>query len=116
MKSLIIRLYFFLLTLFFVFATFTSVSGTTGYIPYIYEWGIYSIDLNNLNVNNIYSSPWRIRDLNLNGNGDVIVFSQRINSDEDSFEEICTVNVDGASYIRLTNDSILDTSCMVTKW
>ncbi len=78
-------------------------------VPHEGAWGIYSLVIDSERVSLIYSSENMLRDLSLNGAGDKLAFSERIDGTSDSSEEICCVNVDGTGFNRLTNNSVLDT-------
>ncbi|MBC8505720.1 MAG: PD40 domain-containing protein [Anaerolineales bacterium] len=78
-------------------------------IPRQENWGIYSLDLSTEKIKLIYSTPWRISGLRLDPSGDRFAFSLMIDGDGHDFEEICTVNLDGSGFQRLTENDTLDT-------
>lgn len=78
-------------------------------VPHEGSWGIYSMDIDSEEASLVYSSEHILRGLSLNGAGDKLAFGEMVEGDGDSFEEICTVNLDGTEFTRLTNNSVLDT-------
>jgi len=78
-------------------------------VPHEGAWGIYSLTIDSEEVSLIYSSENMLRDLSLNGDGDVLAFSERIGGTGDSSEEICSINVDGTGFSQLTDNEVLDT-------
>ncbi len=78
-------------------------------VPREENWGIYSLDLTTDQIELIYSTPWRISGLRLSPAGDRFAFSLMIEGDQHEDEEICTVNVDGSDFQRLTENGTLDT-------
>ena len=77
-------------------------------VPHEERWGIYVLDLATEQVELIFSSSKKISCPRLNSAGDRFVFSQKINGDTDEHEEICTINVDGSNFTRLTNNTFWD--------
>ncbi len=78
-------------------------------VPRHENWGIYTLDLSTERIELIYSTPWRISGLRLNPSGDRLAFSLRVEGDQLENEEICTLGVDGADFLRLTENDFLDT-------
>jgi Tol biopolymer transport system component len=78
-------------------------------VPHEGAWGIYSLVIESKKVDLVYSSENALQDLSLNGAGDRLAFSERIGGTSDSFEEICSINVDGTGFAQLTKNSVLDT-------
>jgi len=86
-----------------------SVSATEPVlIPYQYRWGIYELDPATDQIRLIYTSPNKITTLRINAAGDTFAFSMRIDGDEDTDAEICTLGVDGGGLTRLTMNDYLD--------
>jgi Tol biopolymer transport system component len=77
-------------------------------VPHIEKWGIYVLVLATEKVELLYSSASEISHLSLNKAGNRFAFSQKIDGDNDEHEEICTVDVDGGNFQRLTNNSFRD--------
>jgi len=88
-----------------------QIGGLSGEeeVPHEGAWGIYSLTIDSEKVSLIYSSENVLRDLSLNGAGDILAFSERIGGTGDSSEEICSINVDGTGFSQLTDNSVLDT-------
>ncbi len=78
-------------------------------VPREENWGIYALDLSTEQIELIYSTPWRIAGLRLSPSGDRFAFSLMIEGDTHDDEEICTVDVDGSDFQRLTENDNLDT-------
>jgi Tol biopolymer transport system component len=87
-------------------ATLAVVEGSP--MPYMEKWGIYELDPATGNVKLIYTSPYKMTTLRLNGAGDAFVFSMRIDEDDDASEEICVIGVDGDGLTRLTDNALMD--------
>ena len=77
-------------------------------VPYQERCGIYELDSSTQNVNLVYTTSHMITALRLNSAGDTFAFSQRIDGDADSDEEICTLGVDGTGFRRLTHNDYMD--------
>jgi len=78
-------------------------------VPHEERWGIYIVDLATEDVTLVYTCPRKISGLQLNSTGDTLVFSQKIDGNDNEHEEICTITVDGSNFRRLTNNTVLDT-------
>jgi len=74
------------------------------YVPYEYEWGIYELDPVAGSVSLIYSSPDKISNIRLSPNGSKFAFSQKFGGKGYEYDEICTINVDGGGFSRLTEN------------
>lgn len=72
------------------------------------RWGIYTLDLSTENINLVYSSEREIEGLRINNKGDRFAFSQKFDGDNNSHREICTLNLDGGDFKRLTNNNFWD--------
>ena len=81
-----------------------SRAGST--IPYLERWGIYELDPDTSQVNQIFTSPNTITKLRINSAGDTFAFS--MGSDEDGLEEIYTFNMEMGELTRLTENSYMD--------
>jgi TolB protein len=81
-----------------------SVAGST--IPYLERWGIYELDPDTSQVNQIFTSPNTITKLRTNSAGDTLAFS--MGSDEDGLEEIYTYNMEMGELTRLTENGYMD--------
>ena len=98
---------FALITLFILFTT-VAITNSECVIPYQEKWGIYDLEPDTGTVNIIYTSSRKITTLRLNNALDAFVFSQRIDGDDDTFEEICTLGADGTGFRRLTHNDHMD--------
>lgn len=88
-----------------------QIGGLSGKesVPHEGAWGIYSLALDSNEVSLIYSSGNMLRGLSLDGAGEKLAFGERIGGTGDAYEEMCSINVDGSGFARLTNNSVLDT-------
>ncbi|MEW5869431.1 MAG: hypothetical protein AB1894_09155 [Chloroflexota bacterium] len=79
-------------------------------VPHEGRWGIYALDLKTQEMQLIYTSPREIQAsaLRLNGQGDRLVFAQKVEGDGDEYSEICTVRLDSSGFERLTQDRFWD--------
>ena len=77
-------------------------------VPHEKRWGIYTLDLSTENINLVYSSEREIEGLRINNQGNKFAFSQKFDGDNNSHRELCTLNLDGSSFKRLTNNSFWD--------
>jgi Tol biopolymer transport system component len=77
-------------------------------IPHKERWGIYALDLTTGDVDLLYSAPNRICGLHVSSDN-TFVFSQGFGGNDTEHEEICTVNMDGTGFTRLTDNKIVDT-------
>jgi TolB protein len=77
-------------------------------VPHVEKYGIYALDLATEDVELIYSSAKAISFLHLNNAGDKFIFSQQIDGDGEIFEEICTVDMDGENFVRITDNAFWD--------
>ncbi len=73
------------------------------------RWGIYILDLATEKVELIYTSPQRISGLHLDNKGETLVFTQRINGDNEKNEEIYIMKIDGSGLRRITENAVMDT-------
>ena len=80
-----------------------------GSIPYLLQWGIYEMDLEAGEVDALYVSSEKLIGVHLNRAGDTLVFSQGFGGDEYGHEEICTFELNGKIFRRLTDNDHLDT-------
>lgn len=82
----------------------------TSTVPHEEDWGIYELDLANLSVKLVYSTPDEIYTsaLRLNGVGDRLVFAQKAGGPSDSNLEIFSLGIDGCDLRRLTNNEFWD--------
>ena len=81
-----------------------SRAGST--IPYLERWGIYELDPDTSQVNQIFTSPNTITKLRINSAGDTFAFS--MGSNEAGLEEIYTFNMETGELTRLTENSYMD--------
>ncbi len=88
-----------------------QIGGISGKdeVPHEGAWGIYALDIDSKKVSLVYSSENMLRGLSLDGAGDKLAFGEMIGGTGDSYEEICSISVDGTGFIRLTNNGVLDT-------
>ena len=86
----------------------TSTPPDNKTVPHLERWGIYALDLASEDVELIYSSSEKITTLRLNTNENLFVFSQKIDGEYDENEEICTLEIDGISFQRITNNTFWD--------
>ncbi|MFC1486821.1 TolB family protein [Thermoproteota archaeon] len=86
------------------------------------KWGIYVLDLENREIELIYSSANMISRIRLNNAGDRLVFSQDFDnstefliegSPEKIYEEICSIRIDGEDFKRITNNNLWD---LIPNW
>ena len=77
-------------------------------VPHIEKWGIYVLVLATEKVELLYSSASEISHLSLNKAGNRFAFSQKIDGDKNEHEEVCTVDIDGGNFQRLTKNSFRD--------
>jgi Tol biopolymer transport system component len=77
-------------------------------VPHQGRWGIYALDRATGDVALIYSSPRKIETLRLNAAGDRFVFSHEMDGDGDQYRQICTLETDGDSLRRLTDNDHWD--------
>jgi Tol biopolymer transport system component len=77
-------------------------------VPHQDRWGIYALDRTAGDVTLIYSSARKIETLRLNPAGDRFVLSREMDGDGDSYGEICTLDIDGDSLVRLTDNDDWD--------
>ena len=94
--------------LFVIIIVFASFGGSLVfgdvYVPYEYEWGIYELDPVAGSVSLIYSSPDKISNVRLSPDGLKLAFSQQFGGEGLEFDEICTINVNGTGFTRLTEN------------
>ena len=100
----------------FAFVALLSLSTAIGraadegsHVPYLLQWGIYEMDLETREVALIYTSSEKLVGVHLNGAGDTFAFSQGFGGSGYEHEEICTLNMDGTGFTRLTDNGYLDT-------
>ena len=77
-------------------------------VPHEEKWGIYSLNLDTQAVELLFSSPQQITTLRLNHAGDKFVFSQPVGGEDNTNEEIFTLDIDGQNLQRLTDNSYWD--------
>ena len=77
-------------------------------VPRKQRWGIYSLNLEDQNISLIYSDPEEISFLHLNSKGNKFVFSKKIDGEENDSYEVCTLNIDGTGFRRLTENNYWD--------
>ncbi len=79
-------------------------------VPHEGRWGIYKLDLATQDVSLIYSSNDRIFESSLcpDSAGTKFVFAQKFGDTLDASYEICTVDIDGGNFARLTNNAYMD--------
>ena len=101
----------------FITGNFQSPSPETKEVPHESKWGIYLLDLETETTELVYSSAEKISRIRLNNAGDKLAFYHEVgNSSEppvegspiSPYEEICSINVDGANYRRLTYNEVSD--------
>jgi len=97
-----------MLLVFFLTGCLSPLTNTNRTVPHEQRWGIYSLDLENQAIELIYSDSEEISSLHLNPGKDMFVFSKKINGDEYSNYEICTLNTDGSELKRLTENNYWD--------
>jgi Tol biopolymer transport system component len=103
-KALVILLMFSLM----FYAVMPSVVAEWRAVPYVERWGIYELDPGSGEVSLIYTCREKLSTLRLNSDGDLFVFSKRIDGSDDDHEEICTMGVDGSGFTRLTSNDHMD--------
>jgi Tol biopolymer transport system component len=79
-------------------------------VPHDGRWGIYKLNPATQDVSLIYSSNDQIfgSSLGLDSAGEKFLFAQKIGDTLDANYEICTIDVDGSNFTRLTNNSYMD--------
>ena len=85
------------------------ISQVSAAVPYMERWGIYELDMETQDVTLLYTTPWRITVLRLDGAGERFVFVLRIGGEDMELDEICTVGLDGSGFTRLTENDRMDT-------
>jgi Tol biopolymer transport system component len=84
-----------------------STKNTEKNVPHEMRWGIYCLDLSTEDTTLIYSTDNKLTTLRLNYQFNRFVFSQRFD-DSDESEEICSINIDGSDFQKLTDNNIWD--------
>jgi len=84
------------------------INGNDLDVPYEGQWGIYSLDTNTWETTLLFSLDDQASNLSLNPSGDTLVFSMRINGNEDINEEICAVSISGNDFKIITNNEHWD--------
>ena len=106
-----------LIIVIFVLLTYTILSGCqeditpnseTKTVPKEGKWGIYKLTLNNEDITLIYSSENEIEGIKVDKLNENLVFCHKIGGEENEHREICTVNIDGINYNRLTDNNVWD--------
>lgn len=79
-------------------------------VPHEGRWGIYKLNLSTQDVSLVYSSDDQIFGSSLcpDSAGAKFVFAQKFGDTLDASYEICTVDIDGGNFTRLTNNSYMD--------
>ncbi|MFC1994176.1 TolB family protein [Chloroflexota bacterium] len=77
-------------------------------VPHNQEWGIYSLDLATETVKLLYTSSNEIAFLTLNNTENRFAFSEKIEGNANEYTEICTIDVDGNNFRRLTTNEYWD--------
>ncbi len=77
-------------------------------VPHEERWGIYALDPATGEVELIVSSEKRYFMLRLSDDGERFLFTQQLDGDTDEHEELCTMNVDGSGFTRLTDNDFMD--------
>lgn len=77
-------------------------------VPHEERWGIYSLDLFTEKTSLIYSAAERLSGLRLSHSGDRFVFSTLVGGADSTFEEICTIGMDGGDFQQLTDNGFWD--------
>jgi Tol biopolymer transport system component len=79
-------------------------------VPHANRWGIYELDLATRDVRLIYGADREIyaSALRLNSRGDRFLFAQKIDGQTDNDTEICSVDISGQGFRRLTNNKWWD--------
>ncbi len=85
-----------------------STSPVSRSVPHEERWGIYALDIVTGDVELLVSSPQAFSRLELNRAGDKLIFYQKINGSSDDSSEICTINIDGNGFERLTHNNFYD--------
>ena len=77
-------------------------------VPHNDRWGIYRLNIETQTIALIYSSPIEIASLRLNSAGDKLVFSQKIDGEKSTDEEIFTLSTNGTHLLRITENDYWD--------
>ncbi len=77
-------------------------------VPREKSWGIYGLNISTQQVRLVYSSSVKLSTLRLSHSGKQFVFSQKLDGKSDTCQEICTLNVDGSNFRRLTKNTFSD--------
>jgi Tol biopolymer transport system component len=77
-------------------------------VPHEERFGIYELDPETGDVNLIYSTPNYMCTLYINYNVKRFVFSEKIDGEEDTDSEICSIGIDGTGFKRLTDNKEWD--------
>ncbi|MFC1682719.1 TolB family protein [Candidatus Zixiibacteriota bacterium] len=86
----------------------TPTSADERTVPRQGRWGIYALNLTTEAVELVYGSSRKIETVRLSRDGNRIVFSHQIDSDDDQDREICTIDVTGSNYKRITDNDFWD--------
>jgi len=86
----------------------SPMSNVPQLVPRIDSWGIYALDLTTEKIELLYSSALKIEFLNLNKVGDTLAFAQQFAGNANENEEICTIQIDGREFRRLTYNNLMD--------
>ncbi|MFC1901117.1 TolB family protein [Chloroflexota bacterium] len=79
-------------------------------VPQDGQWGIYELDISTGNVSLIYGTSDEIFNstLELNNEGNTLIFAMEIDGEFDTDTEICSLGIDGQNLKRLTNNQFFD--------
>ena len=77
-------------------------------VPQDERWGIYQFSIDTQIVDLLYSSPIEIASLRLNNTGDRLVFSQKVDGESNTDEEIFTLSTEGNDLRRITDNNFWD--------
>jgi Tol biopolymer transport system component len=88
--------------------TISRSTETPQSIPQGGRWGIYQLSLEGNEIQLIYATPERISGLDLDENGNRLVFAQFISGSANENSEIMTISTDGTDLKRLTENNLWD--------
>ena len=77
-------------------------------VPYLEEWGIYELDLESETVSPVFTSPEEVITVRVDSSGKRMVFCMKTGGTSYAHSELYTIDTDGGSLIRLTENDVWD--------
>jgi Tol biopolymer transport system component len=97
-----------IMTLVIVISAAHAVAAPPAQVEHDERWGIYALDLETQQADLLFSSPQSITTLRLNHVGDTFVFSSKVGGDDNEYEEIFTLGIDGGDLRQITDNTTWD--------